>query len=182
MIINSWWFMLGKIVISCDGYHQKWWIYGDFMLIIGDLCWEKMRFHGMDTTKNGGSMVIQWYLCGKIVISWDLTTMKSQFFPPFGDALIPSIWTSTGAPPDLHRTSTRLGALGAHPHHVRGQAAGVARDLGEVRLHAGDLLAAEEPYNVKPPTKKIRVLPSSWLVTIAKYSSTKVSTVMWVKQ
>ena len=50
--------MLGKIVIAWDGYHQTWWIYGDFMLIIGDLCWEKWWFHGMDTTINGDFMVI----------------------------------------------------------------------------------------------------------------------------
>jgi len=33
-------------------------------------------FDGMDTTINDGSMVILWYLLGKMVISWDLTTIN----------------------------------------------------------------------------------------------------------
>ena len=56
---------------------QKWWIYGDFMVMIMVIYVGKNGdFDGMDTTINGGSMVILWYLLGKMVISWDLTTIN----------------------------------------------------------------------------------------------------------
>ena len=51
---------------------QKWWIYGDLMVFVG----KNGDFDGMDTTINDGSMVILWYLLGKMVISWDLTTIN----------------------------------------------------------------------------------------------------------
>ena len=56
---------------------QKWWIYGDFMVMIMVIYVGKNGdFDGMDTTINGGSMVILWYLLGKMVISWDLTSIN----------------------------------------------------------------------------------------------------------